>query len=447
MSKGNEIYREAIAFEEFILEALEGQVTFHEGGEWFSCDGYSESLLDEPCEVEIKRILTRESFERLYKYSKSIGRKVLLICLSVRGNMVSNESIVIWGSQYVRNLAENRKELWWKFISSFEACPKVVINENRKSLCIEWLPECAKEVGIYPELKLEEIHKLSDINIIDFKNALKKAPNINPSVFIGNGVSIPFGSDLWGKLSDYLFDYLSPKYVDNVELVKSAIGNTTFASTSMSKLMIEQKKYFQALHSCVYRKYETDMHSENTLIRAIVNSKINHQDIELITYNYDEFIEKDYKIVTKKDLSPVWSRRTDRNTKEPKIKHVHGYMKHTARTFIKGIVLTQEEYYRAYTGKSWISEVQKNALDGIGLYVGSSMSDMYQLLMIDEKKRRYDSIKSKRKWKCYALMCFKGLSPRDIVTVYNYYLRKGIYIVFVDDYNKLPTKYDEMMDY
>lgn len=445
-AKVHYVVREGIAFEEFVCKALEKkcEVTKIETTDFFLPNGLPEVSQD-PCYVEVEYGNNEKLIYDVIERCKA--RPLVIIYLGNIPFSQEEDRVFILGADYVKALAEDNLSLWWNFISTCNECPEVKINEASKTVYIEWLPLAAEKINVNAELALTQISELSKINSTDFKKRAHDNPN-EVSVIIGNGVSIPFGSDLWGQLSDYLFDYLSPKYVDNAALVKKAIGNTTFSSTSMSSMMVDQKKYRDALYSCVYRKYESDMHNSNTLMRAIVNSKVKH-DIELITYNYDEFLEKDYEIVTKTKMSSVCSRTLDNKTREPKIKHIHGLIPFGKVSKTSGVVLTQEEYYKAYKGQAWTVDVQKKALERVCLFVGSSLSDLFQMSLINEVKERKEKSTSSKGliWKCYALMCLKGLTERDIATVYNYYLRKGIYIIFVKDFGELPEAYTELMSF
>lgn len=49
-----------------------------------------------------------------------------------------------------------------------------------------------------------------------------------------------------------------------------------------------------------------------------------------------------------------------------------------------------------------------------------------------------------RVWYCYALMCLKDLSHKDILTINNYYLQKSVKLIFVKDYSDLATKLDDL---
>lgn len=139
-------------------------------------------------------------------------------------------------------------------------------------------------------------------------------------------------------------------------------------------------------------------------------------------------------------MHSVCSSTGDKRYGEPKIKHVHGLVPYKRKSHLSGVVLTQDDYYKTYKGDTWTVRTQKEALDGNCLYVGSSMSDLFQMSLIsnvrDQKIR-----KGIKNWKCFALLCFAGLSKKDIATVYNFYLKKGVYVIFTKTFEELASTY------
>ena len=77
------------------------------------------------------------------------------------------------------------------------------------------------------------------------------------------------------------------------------------------------------------------------------------------------------------------------------------------------------------------------------------MSDLFQMSIIDKVREAYyrDSFRYMfiKPWKCYALLCFEGLSARDIASIYCYYLNKGVRIIFTTSYDELASKYSDIM--
>ena len=70
------------------------------------------------------------------------------------------------------------------------------------------------------------------------------------------------------------------------------------------KETIKKADYQNALYNCIYKKYDNRMHTSSTLIRAISNIKKNNK-VNLLTYNYDQFVEIDYELLTKQKLYSI----------------------------------------------------------------------------------------------------------------------------------------------
>lgn len=312
-TKEHELYTEAFAFYDFVRKSLGLKSIDAKDRQLYSKFDFFWKfpfLTNYPLKVNSNfdsayvEIKYTNNIEHILSYVSMVeSKEIPLIIISlisdenlkkVKSILGENSSVEVVGASFVYFLAKNNKVHWWNFIASCADCPEVEINEDGTGVRIKWIPLAAIEVGLYPEIKLDKIFELSKINEVDFIDRFNDRKFLT-SIIIGNGVSIPFGSDPWNQLSNYLFDFLKPKYVDNVDAVASAIGNSTFALTAMSKSVIQKNKYNDALYSCIYRKYEDTMHVPTTLLRAITKSKVNHSKLNLITYNYDMFLEMDYK--------------------------------------------------------------------------------------------------------------------------------------------------------
>lgn len=380
--------------------------------------------------------------EKIDRYSNS-GFYLCLITFSKENYFYENYAIL--GFPYVKELAKRNPLLWWNFLAKIDEDANIVISDNGESASMKG--NVLGSRGIEAVIEVKDIYKLSDMNFNDYKYKLHKGSY--PSMILGNGVSIPFGSDSWSKVSETLFDYLSPLYLDNLSAVKKIIGDSNYFAASMSKTIISKSKYNEALKQCIYRKYEPSMHTSNTLLRSVVKAKIKYINMPLLTYNYDTFLEEDFSLYKHSKIMPVCDESEDKLYSEPKIKHVHGFCENIFPANPKNIILTDEEYFNEYKENNWVVNSQKHALKGFScIYVGSSMSDLFQLSIIDEVKKELNKDEEYYKlngiWYCYALVCLKNLTPKDILTINNYYIRKSIRLIFVDDFDKLPRKLDEL---
>jgi len=234
-----------------------------------------------------------------------------------------------------------------------------------------------------------------------------------------------------------IFDYLSPLYMDDAAAVKRAIGGSNYAVSSLVQATLSKEAYASAIYTCIYRKYEpSKMHSNDTLLRAAVEAKRTHPDMPVLTYNYDCFFEEDYKIVGRgRSLNSVRDEKSDMAFGEPKICHVHGLLPLRKPKRTK-VVLSDLDYFHAYSTGRWTIDKQKRTLKNyVSLFVGSSMSDVYQLSTIQEAKRETE--KQRQGFFCFSLLCLKDLSYKDKLSVITYFAQKGIRVIFRDRFEEL----------
>lgn len=406
------------------------------------------------CKINIEKIHYQ------IKYSNSQNKENILSNITNKNEYVCfisltkckeevNLNYTILGDNYIKYLVKKYPTLWWNFMTQIDKHAQIRFDYNNRIATMQG-DIIAKSIiqEIDYALPISRINELSEMNKREFIREIKEKM---PAMILGNGVSIPFGCDTWSDMITYLFSYLSPLYLDSLENVKKAIGNSNYFSASMSKLTIEKAKYNEAIKSSIYKKYEQRMHNTSTLLHSVAIIKSRLINMPLITYNYDCFLENEFKTFYRTiNIKTIYNSKMDKKYPEPKILHVHGFIDSKKSSKPKNMILTDEEYFNSYKGKNWVVSAQQKALEkNICLYVGSSMSDLFQLSLIYKasKKHNQRSIKNHKKvWYCYALMCLPSLTPKDILTINNYFLRKSIKIIFVDNYEKLPNKLLELFE-
>lgn len=262
------------------------------------------------------------------------------------------------------------------------------------------------------------------------------------SMILGNGVSIPFGSDSWTKMTDNLTDYLTPLYVDNLEKVRNTIGYNLYASTSLAQYMLlkyDKDKYVDALYYNIYRKYNKKRHQPGTLIRAISEIILKCSDsLEIGTFNYDSFLENDLSILNKDfKVKAVYNKDPVEENDHFKVFHLHGHLPSDLREateeekekYLKSIVLTQKDYLEQYSNKdSFAFGKQKELYENeVCLFVGSSMTDVFQLECMNQLVGK----------KFYAILPFKDLTPKDLRNLRHFYATQGITVIPVKEYSEI----------
>ena len=297
-----------------------------------------------------------------------------------------------------------------------------------------------KEV-FYREIDDKTINYYNEKYIIEIAQKLKKQKNIN--LFLGNGISLDFGADSWNKLSDNLFDHLNPIYINNVDNVKTIIGNNNYSNTLLVKTIFPN--YKQALHNCIYKKY-TKIHPNNSTMRAVSTFLNKYQNTNVITYNYDEFLERDIKTNFKKIFAiakfeggkfpEINNQNSNINNLRSGIviNHVHGFVPYNIGNWNpnmeRSIILNQLEYFDLYgSKKNWGYKIQYEALKkGTCVFVGSSLSDILLVKLLNETKAN---------GKRYAFMCGGNITPKDKYNVTKYYKELNVNIIWCNDFKEI----------
>lgn len=449
--------KEGLYFEDYIISILEKQNIKMERNKTFDLastiirsdaflvNGFP-NISDSETILEIKYTNNKDVISRYIKnyLTLKIGYKLVVVSLLKDDDLMSFhrfKDVFVLGSSYVESTIYKYPSEWWVFVASCSEGNQVRYDESDNSIHFTNPPLAAMEIGKEISMVADEniFENISILGETDFKKRIRYFSK--PALFVGNGVSVHFGSDSWEVLSNSLFNYLQPEYIDDESKVSKAIGGTNYSLTSMSKYVIDSKKYYDAIYYSLYRKYRKTMHIDNTLLRSVSIVKHRFPNTPIVTYNYDNFLEMDYELKYSSKIAPVTSKRQDDKTPEPKVMHVHGSIPYNNISKHSNLILTQEEYYNAYKATKWVVTRQRQLLaNNTCLFVGSSLSDLFQMSIIEDVRKKYYSNEEPFSWKCFAILCLKDMSPKDITAVYNYYFGKGIHIIIVDDFKKLPKK-------
>ena len=287
-------------------------------------------------------------------------------------------------------------------------------------------------------IRKEQIDLFSTNYLDEFKTFLQSTDNESKvAVFVGNGASIPFGSDSWSSLINNLVDYLYPHFVEETDNLKQFFSQSTYALSNLTqKTLLSSKeteaKYNEALRYCIYRKYNKLMHQKESILKNLSDAKHKYALQPIFTYNYDTFLEKQYTYDGYGSLRYYCGdESSDYRLHLSAIIHLHGYISYLKNN-VKSLILTDEEYYKHYLNtNSWVYKTQEDALKRyVCLFVGSSMSDLFQMSLINNAKI------TNKKWHCYALLCGENLERKEKVTIMQYYLRRGVKVIFANDYTE-----------
>lgn len=285
----------------------------------------------------------------------------------------------------------------------------------------------------------------SDKHAFEFQHYLEE--NDEDCAFIlGNGISIPLGADPWSKLINNLIDYLTPFYIKNADKVINELSKSNYLISSFVKSTFKTKGqeeiYKAGLKYCIYRKFNKEMLNENTLLKADALAKLKYRNIGILTYNYDNFLEQQISVCDPSFKIKSFSAKSYRKHFIDAIIHLHGTIKTSSKKLDSNLVLTDEEYFNAYLNNygGSIRKAQEFALvNKHCLYIGSSMSDLFQLSIISRIKSQ-----SGDGWCCYALMSAEDLDENEENDLIKFYLEKGIRIIFAKSYEALKDRLNDI---
>lgn len=393
---------------------------------------------DWPVFVEAKYDPTEPIFDHLETEAKPEGRRLHFVAICNREPRFPSEYIRYFGQGFVEKLIKRHRD---SYLSALLSNPDNVIREGASGQR-RLLLAGESEVPL-PD---DSPERLSNQHERDFRNYMNNdGSGSKCAVFIGNGVSIPFGSDPWFQLINNVCQYLEPQFVEKSEHIKDALSNSSYAIASFVKTVLNRHRltdqYYNAIHYSIYRKFNPLMHNSFSLIKVLAQAKALHPSLSLFTYNYDTFIEKQFEHETKKSLqyyNGVDASQASRKIPKECVVHLHGYLSYTRKRH-QGLVFTDQEYFDAYLGnRSWTYKTQIKALRSKKcLFVGSSMSDLFQMAVINEARKKEEADK---KWGCFAILCLRNMGPGEKIELIKYYLEKGIKIIFTESFEELPKK-------
>lgn len=391
----------------------------------------------------IDKSFTHEELISIIEKNRRIKERLVFIDISlktVRNLNYDNCIYLVIGLPFISYLSQQYPEIYAQFISpesnlfDNDETSKNSFNEGKN----------AYQVVREYELALEN-------------NAKQFAERINTEnskivLVTGNGVSIPFGSESWKDLENNLLGQLCPKYIGDCEEIKKFFGESCFFTTDFSYEILNQKNeekklYWNALKYSVYRRFSPLLFETESAVKSIAQAKRKYGDRMMIfTYNYDTFLEDAYTWLYKKKgplLESVVTIDENLPYNPNQVIHLHGLLRldpKSGEESHEGIILTKSEYLSAYmTNRSkGISFFKKclNEENNLVLFVGSSMTDMFQMAIIDEVYSASDESVDDF---VYALLPVCKLDKTSRVAVYQYFLNKNVITIPFEKFEDLPA--------
>ena len=247
-----------------------------------------------------------------------------------------------------------------------------------------------------------EIHRnrnfeLSD-RLIQYRKrslrTLKKARN-NKSLclFLGAGVSLSAGLPGWKNLVEELAD--KALYYDLKDTGgQKVLATSPFLTVTLPilarvvKEVLPSDLFIERLHGLLYNAKKS---KESPLIKSIYKLVGTDEKIYIkyiITYNYDDLIEK---ALSKSSIHYTQMTREDKENSNTsvQISHVHGLLPEKYNDVSASeIILSEEDYnHIANNPTHWINKIQENLLtNSCCLFIGLSLHDTNLRRLLDKTK-------------------------------------------------------------
>lgn len=273
----------------------------------------------------------------------------------------------------------------------------------------------------------------------DIKFLKEKLDNREITIVLGTGVSVPFGALSWNKLVEYMYYRLNNEKFDDENKAFEKIGNDNLCKAQYIKLELLKNKlyYSQTLYNGLYERYSIENDYGETSLHMISNLLRGNKIRKIITYNYDDFLEK---ILNKKniDYSLMISKEDYQKDFMP-IYHVHGYLPQNVSdeemiNYSETIILSEDDYFRLYNNSNhWEVAIQLQSFkDDICLFIGNSITDYNEKRILNYTKQKFK--------KHFAIFVRDQLSISDILKISNYYFEMcNVEIIWANSVNDISV--------
>ena len=290
-----------------------------------------------------------------------------------------------------------------------------------------------KSPDIASDVNNEDFELKSKSNILVVKKLIEA--NENFALVLGAGVSCDLGAKDWNGLLQHFKKHLSKeKIIMSPDEVCKRIGDTVLITAELCKdLYKNEKDFYWDIHNGIYCNHRTPGKLyEIDVIASIISKCKDGRNFRVLTYNYDDFLEKSLDKIGL-PYTVIYNQFCTPSVKLP-IYHAHGFFpqvndkKDIQEVYYKSIVLTESNYNELYNHPyDWTISCQLSFFrENTCLFVGSSLSDpnIRRLMQIAKTKDKVH----------YAIMIKQKMSIKDLTIISNHFLKLGVEIIWVDDY-------------
>ena len=257
------------------------------------------------------------------------------------------------------------------------------------------------------------------------------------SLSLGAGVSLDYGTKGWNQLiEDFYKEIEDDGKVDDSLAVQRKIGGTSLINGQFTQENL--KDFMKSLYSGLYGKFRLPIkqYQNATLkhVAKIVNRLKNSKKFNVITYNYDNYLEQELNDIECR-YNVIYNEQMVSND-ELNIYHPHGYLPFgtlakQCSLYKDFIVFSESEYHKLYNNAYHWSVVLQHYLyrDNNYLFVGCSLTDPNLRRILETTQ-----IKGKTH---IALMLSDSLSIKDQFIIHRHFMRIGVECIWFKDEEEL----------
>lgn len=263
------------------------------------------------------------------------------------------------------------------------------------------IQEIAKE-----DFKVQSISDLPKLNrkkknipSFDEHNYIKETArrifkNGDAVLFLGAGVSISAGCPSWSELLENLIDQIKDQSNISYQCVEKNCHYSSIIMARYIKTVFQSRhkdkreiKFRNLIHNALYAQTH-----ESDLLEAVVQLIQSKNVKSVITYNYDNLLERELLAKNIDCTSLYRGNRADIGSLP--IYHVHGLIREDKRMLLDSeIVLSEDGYHNLYNeAYNWSSIEQLHALSNKNcFFIGLSMSDPNLRRLLDTASKYSDN--------------------------------------------------------
>lgn len=252
------------------------------------------------------------------------------------------------------------------------------------------------------------------------------------TLFLGAGVSCSAGLPNWKGLLKRIIRNLNNKDDDRClyEILDSESNGSPLIMARFIKNYIdeEESSYGNIVRQSLYKTST----QKSPLVKSIIDAVTTNKVEEIITYNYDDAIERAMDTINRRYSSVIDQNRPEKDAFP--ILHVHGFLPKDDDSYDRTLILSEDEYnLRSQDVYHWANIEQLHALTYTTcFFIGMSMND--------PTLRRLLDISYQRGTKGALHYAFLPRSDhKDHFRTSSMFASMGVDVIWYDGYDELPS--------